>query len=160
MVPFRRDNAPVLMARVRQLRARRAVDRLDELRALVLLAKQLPQAAIAKALAVSQPAVSKRVREAAAMPAVRPGFSGASAYEIAQRYAAGLLSRERTLEELSRWSYVPADQGDGVDWLSYRPGELEVQVGKALDHGLIDEPMYDEVVRAQAQQLDGVTHDK
>jgi len=155
MARFRTDEAPALTARVRQLRARRAVDRLDELRALAVLAEQLPQAAIAKALAVSQPAVSKRLREAVAVPAVRPGFSGASAYEIAQRYAAGLLSRERTLEELSLWPYAPPDRGDGVDWLSYRAGEFQEQVGRAFDQGLIDDAMYDELVLARAEAPQG-----
>lgn len=131
------------LQRVRGWRARRAVDRLDELRALRGLARHLSQAELARALGVSQPAVSKRLREASSVPAVRPGFSGASAYEIAQRYAAGLLSREQTLEELSRWTYKPGDPGDGVDWLSYRPGEFEEQLGKALDHGLVDDAMYD-----------------
>lgn len=138
--------------RVRQMRARRAVDRLDEFRELAALAHQLPQAEIARELAISQPAVSKRLREATSVAPVRAGFSGASAYEIAQRYAAGVLSREQTIDELSRWTYEAGDPGDGVDWLSYRPGEFEEQLGKALDHGLIGDAMYDELARAQARR--------
>jgi len=138
-----------LTAMVRGLRARRAVDRVSELRALAALASKLPQSAIARTLRVSQPAVSKRLREAVEVPAVREGFSGGSPFEVAQRYAAGLLSRAQVLEELARWPYVSAVAGDGEDWLSGDPGEFE-QVGRALDDGLIEDELYDELVARRA----------
>ncbi len=147
----KQDETSGLITRLQRLRARRAVDRLDELRTLARLASSsMSQSAIAVALGVSQPAVSKRLREAAELAPVREGFSGASAYEIAQRCAAGELSREQVLEELSRWSYEPGDRGDGVDWLSVRLGEFERTVGKAADQGLIDGELYDELVRRLA----------
>ncbi|UZN04804.1 hypothetical protein [Cellulomonas sp. S1-8] len=46
---------------------------------------------------------------------------------------------------------MSGDRGDGVDWMSRRLGEFEETVGKAVDHGLIDGEMYDELGRGQAK---------
>lgn len=139
------DQVQVMVKQVRRLRARRAVDARDELRLLPRVAEQMSQTELARALGVSQPAVSGRLRKAADVPPVREGFSGSDPYEIAQRYAAGLISREQVVEELSRWEYRPADRGDGVDWGSYEPGEWYEFVVPALDHGLLEADVYSEI---------------
>ena len=82
------------------------------------------------------------------------GFSGADPYEIALRYAAGQLSRERLVDELSRWDYAPDRRpphplDDGVilgDWKEY--------LVPALDHGLIDDATY-EAIRAARSGASG-----
>jgi hypothetical protein len=81
---------------------------------------------------------------------VRAGFSGASPYEIAERYSAGEITREQLVEELVRWEYRPARATDGLDWMTGDSGEFSETVGRALDEGLIDDATYDEVLRAHA----------
>lgn len=136
------------VAQVRRLRSRRAIDRLDELRAMRGLGEQYTQNALALELHISQPAVSKALEAAAAVDSVLPGFSGASPYEVAQRYAAGELSREQLVDELARWPYRPVDPGDGVDWNSYVPSDF-ADVTRALSHGLIDDETYCAILTRQ-----------
>lgn len=130
------------LAQVRSLRARRAVDRLDELRATRRMVEAKGQSAVAKALRLSQPAISKAMAAAEQVREVVDGFSGASPYEIAQRYAAGLIDRERMLDELCRWEYPPRDRTDGYDSLLIDvPGSFD-EVGRALSASLIDADEY------------------
>lgn len=147
------DKTLDVMRRVRQLRARRAVDGLNELRLLAQLDGAMTQTQLARMLGVSQPSVSERMRRAAQVAPVRDGFSGASPYEIAQRYAAGLLGREQMMEELVHWPYEPYEPSDALDWTTGRLGEWE-QVATALDHGLIDAGTYDAVLD-HAQEAHG-----
>lgn len=133
------------IGRLRQLRARRVVDGLDELRVLAQLQGVVPQSQVARALGVAQPSVSERMRRAVRVEPVREGFSGASPYEIAQRYAAGLIGREQMMDELVRWPYEPYERTDGLDWTTGRLGEWE-QVATALDHGLLDAATYDGIL--------------
>ena len=80
-----------------------------------------------------------------------PGFSGASPYEVAQRYAAGLLAREQTVDELSRWPYKPQDRTEGWDDLLLTvPGSFD-DVISAADHGLIDDGMYEAILDASSE---------
>lgn len=80
----------------------------------------------------------------------QPEFSADSPYGICELYAAGKLSRERTVEELARWPYKPYPVDDGYDWLSMGSSEgtwMEVQAGER--RGLIDIDMYGEVQQLQ-----------
>ena len=100
---------------------------------------------LARNLGVSQPTISDALKTAARVPETRPGFSGADPYEIAQRYAAGDLTREQLVEELSRWEYRPGQPTDGYDWTTGGEGEWEETVGRALDDGLLDDATYSEI---------------
>jgi hypothetical protein len=131
--------------RVRRLRQRQMVDRLDELRELRGLAETMSQPAIAKALAITQPAVNVALKRARTVPDVPEGFSGASPYEIAQRYAAGLMSREQLIDELGRFPYAPTPETDGLDWLVLEVPNTVGEVGRAWDHELIDEETYEAI---------------
>jgi hypothetical protein len=131
--------------RVRKLRALQAVAALDESRALRRLTQEVGAAAVASALDLTEAQLAHRLDEAGAPPSVAAGFSGANAYEIAQRYAVGQLSRDRAVDELSRWPYRPEVPGDGVDWLSGERGEWS-EVERALREGLLDPELYDAVL--------------
>jgi hypothetical protein len=93
---------------LRRARARLEVDRLDYNRLLRTTAQTHSQGALAGVLKISQAAVSKALTRAQSIPDPLPGFSGASPYEIAQRYAAGELIRAQVVDELTRWPYDPA----------------------------------------------------
>lgn len=76
---------------------------------------------------------------------IREGFSGADPYEIALRYAAGQITREQLIDELSRWEYTPdryppEPLDDGVilgDWSRY--------LSPAFHDDLIDFGTYEEI---------------
>jgi hypothetical protein len=136
------------LATVRRLRHRQAVDRLDELRLVRRLAESMPQSALAEALSVSQPAIHKAIKRAETVGDVPDGFSGATPYEIAERYAAGLIDRARLVAELTAWDYTPSPVTDGADWLVAEvPGTFGGVVRAVVD-GLIDESAYEEVLDA------------
>jgi transcriptional regulator with XRE-family HTH domain len=134
-------------ARRSRLRARLAqVDYLRDLTEATALGAS--QTEIARELRVTQPAISKALRGAATTPPVLEGFHGGSPYEIAERYAAGELTREQVVDELARWPYTPADPGDGVDWMTYDPGTFD-DVVRARRDGLLDTETYDAVLESQ-----------
>ncbi|UNX53942.1 hypothetical protein MF406_13335 [Georgenia sp. TF02-10] len=87
------------------------------------------------------------VQRARAAPALPEGFTGASPYEIAERFAVRELTREQVVDELTRWPYDPSPTSDGYDALivnqsgTHSWGEVE----RAADDGLIDEDIYDEI---------------
>ncbi|WP_402372990.1 hypothetical protein [Isoptericola rhizosphaerae] len=137
------------MAAVVRLRRRQAVDRLDELRAVRVLAKTMKQTELAKVLAISQPSINKALKAAAKVPEVREGFSGGSPYEIVQRFAAGQIDRDQLVDELGRWEYARTPATDGVDWLADEPVGTFEEVGRALDEGLIDEDTYTAILEAR-----------
>ncbi|MFD6029077.1 hypothetical protein ACFWE5_00065 [Cellulosimicrobium funkei] len=138
-----------------RLRHRQVVDRLDELRLVRKLAAQMSQSEIARLLAISQPAVHKALKAAERVPEVADGFSGASPYEIAERYAAGQIDRARVVDELARWPYAGTPKTDGVDWVvEDAPGTFE-EVGRALDDGLLDADTYDAVLAAKSGRSAG-----
>jgi transcriptional regulator with XRE-family HTH domain len=128
--------------RARRLRYRREVDRLDYLRTVRALASNMRQEDLAKHLGVTQPAISATLRKAREIPDLTPGFSGASPYEIAERYAAGQIDREQLIDELGRFPYAPTPRTDGYDWLTDDVANTTGDVGDALDDGLIDEDTY------------------
>ncbi len=135
---------------VRWLRHRQAVDRLAYLRGLRGLTRTMTQQQIAQALDLTQPSVNSALKTAAKVAEVPEGFSGASPYEIAQRYAVGELTREQVIAELTRWPYDPSPTSDGYDALIVdEPGTHTVEeLARALDDGLIDEGLYDELGEA------------
>ena len=139
----------------RRAKARRELGRLDYIRSVRAAVAELGQGVVSRALGVSQPAISKLLADAEArgvLP-VPDGFSGASPYEIAERYAAGYVNRDAMINELSVWPYVRDDGADdGVHELDFTPypvppGTFE-EVGQAFDEGLIDGDAYEQILDA------------
>jgi hypothetical protein len=84
---------------------------------------------------------------------VPEGFSGASPYEIAERYAAGDIDRDTMIRELSAWPYATnkgaaaaAAEWESTPYLD-TPGSF-AEVGRAFDEGLIDGDAYDQILDA------------
>ena len=136
---------------IRRLHSRQVVTRLSYLRELRRAAQDITLTQLARLIGISQPSVSSALKSAAAVPDVRPGFSGAITYEIAQRYDAGELTREQTIDELGRWSYRPGSPSDGFDWTTADAGEF-ADVRRALSEHLIDAEMYDEILTRYSEQ--------
>lgn len=130
----------------RRARSRSAVSQLDYLRELRRLSGSLSQVELARSLGVTQPTIWSSLKTAAKVPDPRVGFSGADPYEIAQRYAAGDLTREQVIDELARWDYRPGRLTDGYDWTTGDAGEFNEMVGKALDDGLLEPETYDAIL--------------
>jgi transcriptional regulator with XRE-family HTH domain len=140
------------VAKARTLRQRLALDRLDYDREVARLAGLMSQSELSRQLRVSQPAINETVRKAEKLAPVRPGFSGATPYEIAQRYSVGELSREQLIEELSRWEYAPGQVTNGYDDLLFDvPGSFD-DVVRALNDGLIDDDTYEIILMADAEE--------
>ena len=138
-------NSDRQLASVRRLRHRHLLGRLDYLRALRQLSIGRTQSELARALGLTQPSISSALKSAARLADPRPGFSGAGPYEIAQRYAAGELDRERLLYELSRWGTHPVGRigvGRAVD----NRTDPEVDLRQAVRDGLLDEDTYQTVL--------------
>jgi DNA-binding transcriptional regulator YdaS (Cro superfamily) len=136
---------------VRRLRSLQVVTRVSYLRALRAVAQDTTQKQLASQIGISQPSVNSALKSAAAVPDVRPGFSGATPYEIAQRYDAGELTREQVIDELGRWSYRPGSPSDGYDWTTLDPGEF-AEVRRALSEHLIEADTYDEILDRYCEQ--------
>lgn len=136
---------------VRRLRSLQIVTRMSYLRALRTAAQGTTQTQLARQIGISQPSVYSALKSAAAVPDVRPGFSGATPYEIARRYDAGELTRKQVIDELGRWSYRPGSPSDGYDWTTLDPGEFE-EVGRAVTEHLIDAAAYDEILDRYSEQ--------
>lgn len=134
------SGAPPVSA-VRRLRHRHIIDRLDYLRGLRRLAAEMTQADLARELGLTQPSISSALKSAAKIADPPDGFSGASVYEIAQRFTAGQLGRDALVDELSRWP-----GGREVDRGEWQPVDDEPesvrQLSKALRDGLLDESAY------------------
>lgn len=144
------------LVNARRARARRELGGLDYIRAVRSAVEAgAGQREIARALGIQQPSVSQLLRQADAR-GVKPipeGFSGASPYEIAERYAAGDIDRNAMIRELSAWPYV---KNEGLaaaqdEWESTpypdTPGSFE-EVGQAFDEGLIDAEAYELILDA------------
>ena len=136
---------------VRRLRSRQVLTRVSYLRELRRAAQETTQTQLARLIGISQPSVNSALKSAAAVPDVRPGFSGATTYEIAQRYDAGEVTREQTIDELGRWSYRPGSPSDGYDWTPADAGEF-ADVRRAFSEHLIDAEMYDEILTRYSEQ--------
>lgn len=133
------------VSRVRLLRHRQAIDRLDELRHLRALSiGGASQVELARQLGISQPSVNKALKRAMAVRDALPGFSGATPFEIAQRHAAGLIDRDQLIDELGRFPYAPASYTTRGGMNATVPGTAR-EILDALDAGLIDEDTYDAI---------------
>ncbi|GAB2454884.1 hypothetical protein HD599_003025 [Conyzicola lurida] len=141
------------LGRARALRLHLDLARLDYLRLLRRLAETLTAVEISDRTGSSPSHVSAALAEAADIAEPVAGFSGASPYEIAQRFADGQIPREQLVDELARWDY-PLEQGthDDFDALVVSvPGSFD-EVTDAAGHGLIDGATYDEILNAAADR--------
>jgi hypothetical protein len=108
-------------------------------------------------LALFQPADLDRIAAAREVPVLVEGFSGATPYEICERYSVGMLDRERLVDELVRFPYVPRDQVDGYDDLVVNPPGTWADVERASGNDLIDDGIYSAVFdRRNGQNEAGV----
>lgn len=138
------------VAAVRRLRHRHIIDRIDYLRGLRRLADRMTQAELANALGVTQPSICSALKSAAKIADPPNGFSGASVYEIAERYTAGEIDRAALVDQLSRWPAPGPDRQERQP-VDNQP-EVLPELGKALRHGLLDESAYQAVLDQRGQR--------
>lgn len=122
---------------------------------------RVPQTQMATVLHTTQSNVSRwaaRGREQAEQ--VPTGRLGRTAYEVAQRYAAGEITREQMLAALTSWPYQPSEPLPVQEWnitpVPVAPGSFEDTVGRAYDDALISAEDYDTILDARAEaEADG-----
>lgn len=82
------------------------------------------------------------------------GELGDDAYQVAQRYAIGEITREQMLDALSRWPYTPGipagDYWDKTIPTIQPEGTFGNTVGRAYHDGLISGEDYDHILDAYA----------
>ncbi|WP_418907099.1 helix-turn-helix domain-containing protein [Glutamicibacter endophyticus] len=141
--PYRDD----LRAQLRRARQRVEVDVLDYKRTLKAAAECMTQREMAQVLGMSQPAVAKALQRAQEVPAVVGEFNSAGPYEICQRYAAGFTERAELVRQLIDWPYKPTPWANEYgEYEESLDGTWE-EVADALRHDLIDNAIYDEVLK-------------
>ncbi|MBT1634674.1 hypothetical protein [Clavibacter michiganensis] len=131
----------------RALRVLRLVE-LDYLREVRrLLDSGYAEAKLMQDLAVFEPADRDRIAAAREVRVAVDGFSGATPYEICERYSVGMLDRDRLVDELVRFPYVPRDEVEGYDDLVVNPPGTFMDVSRATTNDLLDIETYGEVVQ-------------
>lgn len=108
------------------------------------IANGVGQEVIARALAISQPAVSKLARRAR----VSQCLEVRTPREVILERAVGLIDTGAMLQELRAWHYSPGRFGDGAAVLpeSYLPG-LRGQIEDAAAEGLLTREEFARIVR-------------
>ncbi|MFT2708068.1 hypothetical protein [Clavibacter zhangzhiyongii] len=99
---------------------------------------------LARQLRVFRPEDLARLRAAREVSMPLEGFSGALPMEICERYAVGLIDRERLVDELARYPYVPRALPDGYDDLVVNLPGTFADVAEATDLGLIEDDVYED----------------
>jgi hypothetical protein len=99
---------------------------------------------LARQLRVFRPEDLARLRAAREVSMPLEGFSGALPVEICERYAVGLIDRERLVDELARYPYVPRALPDGYDDLVVNLPGTFADVAEATDLGLIEDDVYED----------------
>lgn len=142
--------------RARTLRQKLELDQMDYRREIARLSALGTQRELAQLLRISQPSLSGALKKAETVPPARPGFSGATPYEVCQRYAVGEITREQLVDELTRWEYVipPKVKHDFFDDLREEPPGSFNDVLLARNAGLIDDDVFEEVLLAQPEDAD------
>lgn len=131
---------------VRRLRSRRDLLELDIRRELKQYRREgLSEREIAAMVEVSQPTVHKMLEVAAKDPEPLEGFKGATPLEICQRYDAGEFGREELVDQLVRFPYANDAATDGYDWMAADPPGSWSEISVAIERGLIDESVYEDV---------------
>lgn len=145
-----RPQHDAMRAQLLKARQRLEVDALDYKRTLKAAAGGMTQREMAEVLGMSQPAVAKALQRAQAVPAVVGEFNAATPYEVCQRYAAGFIDREELVRLLVEWPYKPTPWANEYgEYEESRDGTWQ-EVVEAADNGLIDDAIYDEVLKKTA----------
>ena len=110
----------------------------------------MTQREMAALLGMSQPAVAKALQRAQAVPAVVGEFNAASPYEVCQRYAAGFIDRTEVVRQLVAWPYKPTPWANEYGEYEESMDGTWQEVVEAADNGLIDDAIYDEVLKKTA----------
>lgn len=132
--------------RVRQLRSRRDLIELDIRREVKQFRRDgLSERRIAALVGASQPTIHKMLEVADRDPDPLEGFKGATPLEICQRYDAEEFGREELIDQLVRFPYAKGGKTDGYDSLIVDPPGTWSEVSQAVDRGLIDEDVYEDV---------------
>lgn len=132
--------------RVRQLRRRRDLLELEIRREVKQLRRDgLSERKIAALVEVSQPTIHKMLEVADRDPDPLEGFNGATPLEICERYDAEEFDREELVNQLARFPYVKGGKTDGYDSLIVDPPGTWSEVSQAIELGLIDEDVYEDV---------------
>lgn len=139
-----------MRARLLKARQRVEVDALDYKRTLKAAAGGMTQREMAALLGMSQPAVAKALQRAQAVPAVVGEFNAASPYEVCQRYAAGFIDRAEVVRQLVAWPYKPTPWANEYGEYEESMDGTWQEVVEAADNGLIDDAIYDEVLKNTA----------
>lgn len=139
-----------MRARLLKARQRVEVDALDYKRTLKAAAGGMTQREMAALLGMSQPAVAKALQRAQAVPAVVGEFNAASPYEVCQRYAAGFIDRAEVVRQLVAWPYKPTPWANEYGEYEESMDGTWQEVVEAADNGLIDDAIYDEVLKRTA----------
>ena len=139
-----------IRAQLLKARQRLEVDALDYKRTLKAAAGGMTQREMAALLGMSQPAVAKALQRAQAVPAVVGEFNAASPYEVCQRYAAGFIDRAAVVRQLVEWPYKPTPWANEYGEYEESMEGTWQEVVEAADTGLIDDAIYDEVLKTTA----------
>lgn len=107
-----------------------------------------PRLDVALLIGVPEDTIAKWIDDAASQPIEGPEALGATAYEIAQRYAAGDLSHEQMIEALLAWPYQRDTTLDRNFWDDtvgdfWQHGTFGETVGRAFDEGLVSGEDYE-----------------
>lgn len=133
---------PLVRAKVR-----RDLADLDYRREVAAAAGVRKQVEIARATGTTQGNVSHLLSKRPAP--VLDEFHGATPYELCQRHAAGQISDDELVKELSRWPYRAADtRTNGYDTLLVPVSGSFDDVDLALDQGLIPDEIYGRIYEA------------
>ncbi len=84
-------------------------------------------------------------------------FSAPTPYDICEMYAVGKLSREKLVDELTRFPYIPGGHTDGYDSLLVDLPGTWSEVADACRRGLIDESIYADVFTARHPEASPAT---
>jgi hypothetical protein len=136
------------MQELRRLWWRRQVADREFRQALSQVANQLTDDQLMDELRCSFAEAKTALIQAKALPKQLDGFCDVGPYEIAQRYGAGLISREQMLEELQRFPYEPIGHTDGVETYINLPRNSFEGVRRALSAGMLDGETYDFILHA------------
>lgn len=144
-------------ARLSRAAARRARAEADFYSAVAEIGATVSQVHMAAVLHTSQSNVSRwAARGRAEAERVQPGQLASTPYEVAQRYAAGEISRDQMLNALVSWPYQPEEPLPVQEWdttpVPSGAGTFEETTAEAYRDGLISAEDYDAILDSLATQ--------
>ena len=139
---------PLELREIRKARDAFEIAEIDYKRAIKngIAKKKYTQASLGMKIGISQPSVSSLLKNAKGVVDPPEGFSGASPFEICQRYSIGKISKESLIDQLSRWKYAKPSKTDGFDDLLVDGPGTFYEVDRAVHYGIIEDDVYDELL--------------